>query len=277
MRAYRYLMLVSAMVILGCTKSVLAQDGNLIEYSYGGFAGGFQSMGPMLLPPMLKIYQSGDMILLQDNSAWIGHIDIKLLNKLKKSLARNPILKTTKLFPNLKGGSPGYHGGMAYIRYLDGQAEIIIASLRLPSGGSWARLIEELYLYVPSTYTLFVPAQLTVLTYPGGSWQKPIEWPFSNTLPLSGRKEAEELLITDPKVIQFILSHLNGGFSWIQVVVSEGSIITTLHVKAVPAWYEPMHIEMMLGFLWMDYELEQEHPQDNNKPEQGLPIVGECP
>jgi hypothetical protein len=63
------------------------------------------------------------------------------LEKLKRDLANNPLLRSTRLIPVRNGGVISLHGGMAYVRYRDGDYEIVVATLSHPRGGDYLRPI----------------------------------------------------------------------------------------------------------------------------------------
>lgn len=256
---------VVAAICLLTSLSVWCQEGNLVEYSYGGFGDGMQYAGPMLLPPMLKVYQDGKVIFCKDDGVWIGRLDANRLERLKSKLSRSQLLKSTRLVPTTKGHLAGFHGGMAYIRYLEGDKEVLLGSLLLPTRGPWHRFVKELWNFLPQQYTAFVPESIEVRVYPGSSWQKPTPWPFTDKVRLSGRPAGEVLRIADAELIQLVFGHLGGGFSWIQFVASEGDQVTTVHLKSVPGWYEPEKIELALGFMWSDYDTEQKRLEDSPK------------
>lgn len=233
------------------------EDGNLVEYSYGGFAEGDLISGPMLFPPIVKIYQDGRIVFIDDRGIWHGQVHESPLKKLTSYLASNSLLHETRLIPVKKGVSPGFHGGMAYIRYLDGEKEVIIGALRIPTSGPWDRLLKEIRACIPSSYSSFQPASVSVSVWRGSTWDTPVQWPFISTIPLAPEADevARYLLVEDPKAIFFILQHARGGFSWLQCAVADARETYSIHIESVPGWYEPSGIEAVLGGL--AYEAKQ--------------------
>jgi len=229
-------------------SSVKAQEANLIEYSYGAFAEGFEFGGPMLLPPKVKIYQSGRVVFWNSRGIWTGQIEERRLEKLRRTLARSELLRESRILPVKRGRSLGMHGGMAYLRYLEGGEQVLVAVMSLPRRGPWQRLVGLLSSYIPSSYRSFLPNSALVRIRSGGSWQDPVPWPFEEELSLARAVGSEEML-SDPRMISFVLAHLSPGFSWLEVIVSEKGREFSLSLQAVPGWYDPDDTEMTLGLM----------------------------
>ncbi|HBL26495.1 MAG TPA: hypothetical protein DD490_06645 [Acidobacteria bacterium] len=221
-----------------------------MEYSYGGFGEIEGFTDPMLLPPMVKIYQDGRIVFIDDRGIWQGRVQERRLARLKAYLAKQPLLKETGLIRVQKGEPPGLHGGMAYIKYLDGEHQVVIGSLLLPTAGPWHRIVEEIRSVIPSSSSSFIPESVTVFVFPGGRWGSPVQWP-APYIPLapSAAEDGGELTVSDREVASFILQHASVGFSWLQCVVLDGGQTYSLHIKSVPGWYQPEELERVLGGL----------------------------
>jgi hypothetical protein len=167
----------------------------------------------MLLPPIVKIYRDGRIVFLDDRGVWEGKLPARRLDRLTTRLAANPLLKGTRLIPIRKGRSAGLHGGMAYIRYLEAENEVVIGALLLPSGGPWDRLVREIRGHIPSSYASFHPEAVSVRVFRGSSRAEPVPWPFSSTVPLSPHADqfGDLLTVSDPSLISFLLQHVSGG------------------------------------------------------------------
>jgi hypothetical protein len=230
-------------------------DGNLIEYSFGGFAEGDVMLMPMLLPPVVKIYADGRVVFRDDPGFLQGQLPPERLERLKRRLSGNALLKATRLVPVKKGGAAGFHGGMAYIRYRDGADEVVIGALCLPHSGPWARLVREIRSFIPTAYWRFVPAAASVSVHTGGTWGEPTPWPFSAKLPLSKLAQAETAIpVDDRSVIAFLFGHFDSGFSWLDMRALEGGKGYSIKLDSVPGWYEPSDLSSLLGSLAYDAE-----------------------
>lgn len=230
----------------------LAQERNLIEYSIGGYAEGDSGspVPPMLLPPAVKIYESGRIVFLNERGVWEGQIEERRLKKLRHILARNKLLQKTQVLPVKKGEPLGYHGGIAYVRYLDGENEVIVAVLESPRRGPWRRLVDLLYSWRPPSYHSFVPKAVVVSIVQG---KQPdgdaVPWPFKNELSLRGREDDSEVTLSDPRMVNFVLRHMVRGFSWLETITSEDGAELGLTISSVPGWFESEDLGVTLGFL----------------------------
>src|SRR2546428_1794788 len=218
-----------------------AQDGNLIEYGMGGFADGGHG-APMLYPPEVKIYSNGTIVFADKEGYWQGAIDPKRLERLKRDLAGNALLKKSQLLRVTNGGLISMHGGMAYIRYRDGGNEKVVAVLSHPHRGPYPRLLNRIREEIPSTYSRFRPEEITFRLYRGRSWVTPVDWPFATHL-------REGMVLTEPAEIAFVIDHSFGGFSWLQTNVRENGSDYEIILESARGWYEPDILGAMLDDL----------------------------
>jgi hypothetical protein len=233
------------MLLAAAAAQAQSRDGNLIEYGMGGFADGGWGP-PMLFPPEVKIYRDGRIVFAQKEGVWEGRLEPKRLQRLERELAKNTLLQKSQLLPVRNGGLISMHGGIAYIRYRDGEDEVIVAVLSHPHRGPYVRLLNTIRDEIPSTYRRFRPEELSFRLYPGSSWQTPVRWPFSATLPL---REGVPITTTDREAVAFILDRAFGGFSWLQTNVTEAGCDYEIIVESVPDWYEPGVLAMTLEML----------------------------
>lgn len=167
------------------------KDRNLIEYSYGSYGDGSSEIGmPMLWPPLVKIYQDGRIIFYSknDNKFYAGNIDSQRLERLKKKFANEEFLQKSR-FIEMKGGLINIHGGLSYIRYLDGDNEVLISTEVSPRGGTWMRIINSVRNCLPDKRVVFYPEKIEVETWEDTSklpsLTEPTAWPFGDKVRLS--------------------------------------------------------------------------------------------
>jgi len=242
----RIVTIVAFTVLLTARARAGTQDGNLIEYGMGGFADGGYGP-PMLYPPEVKIYADGRIVFGDKDGIWQGIVTPHRLEKLKRDLANYSLLRSTRLIPVRNGGLISLHGGMAYIRYRDGDDEIVIATLSHPRGGDYVRLLHRIRAEIPNQYSSFRPKSLRVGLYRGRAWRDPVAWPFTS-IRLAG---SDSINVTDPAAIALILDHSFGGFSWMQTNVQEDGVDYELILQSVPGWFEPQELGTTLEMLHM--------------------------
>ncbi len=246
------LLFVSCLAI--ALPAMARDDGNLIEYSYGGFAEGMEWAGPMLYPPPVKIYADGRIVFFEDSRFWVGTVEPRKLERLERHLARNDLLSETyRLIPVRKGSSPGYHGGMAYIRYLSGEDEILVGATLLPSSGPWARLVDRVRDCIPSEYRTFLPAEARFSVHTRESPTDARPWPFSASHSL----EAEDSVVfSNPEVLAAVFGDMNDGFSWLSASFSEGEQVYLLMLDEVPGWFDDSGLSALLGAMYVEQREE---------------------
>lgn len=233
---------------LAFTSAAWAGDENLIEYSYGGFTeAGQDRTGPMLLPPIVKIYRDGRIVFLDERGLWQGRLGERELRRYEARLAAEPLLKATGVIPVEKGAPAGLHGGMAYIRYLDGREEVVVGAMILPKSGRWSRVISELRSHIPTSYSTFKADSVSVQVLRQGR-RGGLAWPFGDELPLLPHVD-RSLEIRGERMASFVLRHSRIGFSWLECGVVDGGQAYSLIVSGVPGWYEPSILAIVLGSL----------------------------
>jgi hypothetical protein len=200
----------------------------------------------MLYPPEVKIYADGRVVFGDKDGIWDGKLDQDRLERLKRDLANNSLLRKTALLPVRNGGSLGFHGGMGYIRYRDGDDEVLVAVLSQPRRGPYIRLLGRIRAEIPREYASFRPKSLSITVYDGATWRQPVPWPFSATIPIV---KGDPITISDPAAAAFVIDHSFGGFSWLQANVTENGKDYSLMLKSVPGWYEPDELELKLRAL----------------------------
>jgi hypothetical protein len=229
---------------LFCALAAAADDGNLIEYGRGGFGDGGWGP-PMLTPPDVKIYSDGRIVFGDAKGIWEGRVDPRRLARLKRDLGRNPLLKRTQLLHVKNGGLISMHGGMAYIRYGDGDSEIFVAVESHPRSGPYVALLRRIRDEIPDAYASFRPSSISFRVYEHSTWREPVAWPFPET-PLAGRKSSDIVTVTDPKAIALLVDNSFGGFSWLQCNVSENGQNYSLMIDRVPGWFEQSEVALKL-------------------------------
>ncbi len=125
------------------------RDNNLIEFSRGSY--GNMSRKAMLWRPFVKIYQDGKIIHYEgdeDRRFYLSQLEPQQLESLKKRLAGEKYLWRSR-FIEMEGDDINVQGGVSYIRYLDGNKEILLATDVKPRGGPWVQLTETIWEYVP--------------------------------------------------------------------------------------------------------------------------------
>lgn len=235
-------------VALSCAAFAFASDdGNLIEYGRGGFGDG--GIGPpMLYPPEVKIYRDGRIVFGDEKGIWTGRVDPKRLARLERDLEREPLLRESQHLKVTNGRLISMHGGVAYIRYLDGSQEKLVAVTLHPKRGPYVNLLRRIREEIPSAYQSFRPASISFHVYPGSSWREPVEWPFKD-ITLAGHASADSINVTDPRAIALVIDHSFGGFSWLQTNVRENGIAYELMLEKVPGWFEPEDLAWTLYSL----------------------------
>jgi hypothetical protein len=222
------------------------QDGNLIEYGMGGFADGGHGP-PMLYPPEVKIYADGRIVFADKEGYWQGTLEPKRLERLRNDLARNELLKESQLLKVRNGGLISMHGGMAYIRYRNGDDEVLVAVLSHPHRGPYPTLLNRIRQEIPDAYSRFRPNEIAFRVYPGSTWVEPVDWPFAATIPLQGRSQS--IIVTDRAAIAFVIDHGFGGFSWLQTNVRENGKTWEIILESARGWYEPQFLGVTLDDL----------------------------
>lgn len=86
------------------------------------------------------------------------------------------------------------HGGVSYIRDLDGDKEILLATEVKPRAGPWVQFPDEIWEYVPDNHEhVYYPDSLRVQTWEDESEftdQNPSAWPFGQQIQLRPKPES---------------------------------------------------------------------------------------
>lgn len=219
---------------------------NLFEYGYGGFAEGSVRVGPLLLPPLIKIDQMGFATIVQKGKVMCGTIPQKPLEKFKKSLEKNELLSRDQLLHLKKGANAGiHHGGMSYIRYLDNDDEIIVGAYRIPESGPMRQIIKKARRLKLVGKRVFDPPWVQVDIRASPAFGKEIDWPFEDN-PVGSLPER----ITDSIIISFLMSHPTSSSSmWLEVRVKDKNKTQNIIFADVPYWQPGKNVNFRLGAL----------------------------
>ena len=240
------LLLASASLSPVCAE---LRDGNLIEYSQGAY--GNMSRKAMLMPPFVKVYQDGKVIHYDNDGEgnrafYVSQLESKQLDSLKKFLANEKYLSRSR-FIDMDGDYINVHGGVSYIRYLDGDKEILIATEVKPRGGPWKQLTEAIFEYVPDDHeNLYYPSSIQVQTWVETSEdteQNAEVWLFSKKLKLSPKLKT----ISDPEIIQYLFDRLNYVFSFFTWDFKENDKRYSMALVGAPGWFEPDYLNKALA------------------------------
>ena len=241
-----------AVVVLfgvGALHSVYAglRDNNLIEFSRGSYPN--MSTKALLWPPFVKIYQDGKVIHYegdQDPRFYVSQLSQQQLDALKKRLAGENYLWRSR-FIDMEGDYINVHGGVSYIRYLDGDKEIILATNVKPRRGPWVKLTEDIWNYVPGDHKrVYYPDSIGVQTWENTSEygeQNPSTWPFSQQIRLHSKLKA----ISNPEIIHHMFDKLSGVFSFFVWDFRDNQKRYSIALENVPGWFEPDYTNKALA------------------------------
>lgn len=223
------------------------RDNNLIEFSQGSYLN--MSTRALLWPPVLKIYQDGKVIHYEsdkDCRFYVSQLEPSQLASLKKFLAAEWYLKKSR-FIDMPGDWINVHGGVSYIRYLDGGQETILATEVKPKGGPWVRLTDAIWEYVPEDHEHFYyPASIGVQTSENTSdYCDPNapEWPFKNKIRLNPKLKN----ISDPEIIQNLFDRLSGIFSFYVWDFKQDGKMYSVFLVHSPGWLEQDYLNKALA------------------------------
>jgi hypothetical protein len=215
----KYFIWALCVLVLFCAGSLSPiyaglRDNNLIEFSRGSY--GNMSRKAMLWPPFVKIYQDGKVIHYEgdeDRRFYVSQLDPQQLESLKKRLAGEKYLWKSR-FIDMPGEDINVHGGVSYIRYLDGDKEILLATEVKPRSGPWVELTNAIWEYVPDDHEqIYYPNSIGLHTWEDISQfsdQNPPTWPFSKQIQLHAKLK----MISDPEIIHYLFDRLTGVFSF---------------------------------------------------------------
>ncbi len=220
------------------------RDNNLIEFSQGAY--GNMSRKAMLRPPFVKIYQDGKVIHYDSDGKgtsafYVSQLEPTRLDALKKFLAGEKYLARSR-FIDMDGDDINVHGGVSYIRYLDGDKEILLGTEVKPRGGPWKQLTDAIFEYVPDDHeNFFYPSVLQVQTWQDTSEdtdENPDAWPFGKQIKLSPKLKT----ISDAEIVHHLFDHLNYIFSFFVWDFKENDKRYSIALESVPGWFEPDYI-----------------------------------
>src|SRR5882672_2664058 len=222
------------------------RDNNLIEFSRGSY--GNMSVRAMLWPPFVKIYQDGKVIHFEseEKGFYLSHLDAQALDSLKKRLSSEHYLYKSR-FIEMPGDEINVHGGVSYIRYLDGDKEILLATEVRPLKGPWVELTELISSYVPEDHTqLYYPDAIGIQTWIDDSEfsdPDPPSWPFTKQLPLTPKLKT----ISNPEIIRYMFDRLHGVFSFYTWDFKDDKKRYSIALTEVPGWFEQKYINKALA------------------------------
>ena len=240
-----------AVVCVGSLRSVHAglHDNNLIEFSFGSY--GNMSRRAWLWPPFVKIYQDGTIIHYErenDGRFFVSHLTEEQLVSLKKRLAGEKYLWKSR-FIEMAGEELNVHGGVSYIRYLNGDNEILLATEVKPRGGPWVQLTEAIWTYVPNdSREPYYPARIGVHAGEDNSDytdRNPPAWPFDKRIKLSSKLK----MISDPEVIHYLFDRLERSFSFYVWNFKQDDKQYSIFLHNSPGWFEQDYLNKVITKL----------------------------
>ena len=204
----------------------------------------------MLWPPVLKIYQDGRVVHFEgeeDCRFFVSQLEPQQLDALKKFLAAEWYLKKSR-FIDMPGDNINVHGGVSYIRYLDGAKEIVLATEVKPKGGPWVKLTDAIWEYVPEDHhRVYYPASIRVETTDDTDNEycdpNAPEWPFKNKIRLNPKLKT----ISDPEIIQHLFDRLRGIFSFYVWEFKQDDKRYSVFLVNSRGWYEQDYLNKALA------------------------------
>ena len=222
------------------------RDNNLIEFSRGSYPN--MSLEAILWPPFVKIYQDGKVIHYEgdeDPRFFISQLNPAHLDSLKKRLASEKYLLKSR-FIDMPGDFINVHGGVSYIRYLDGKKEILLATEVKPKGGPWVQLTEAIWEYVPDDHEhVYYPDSIGVEIWENDSEYSepnPPSWPFKDQIQLRPKLKT----ISNPEVIRYLFDRLTGVFSFFTWDFKHQRKSYSIALVGSPRWFVQDHINKQL-------------------------------
>lgn len=202
----------------------------------------------MLWPPTVKVYQDGKIIHFEskEKGFYVSRLEAQVLESLKKRLSSEQYLRKSR-FIDMEGDFINVHGGVSYIRYLDGDKEILLATEVIPRKGPWVDLTELIWSYMPEDHTrLYYPDAIGLQTWEDDSDvadPDPPMWPFSKQLPLRLKPK----MISDPEIIRYLFDRLKGVFSFYVWDFKDEGKRYSIALVNVPGWFEQKYINKALA------------------------------
>lgn len=147
----------------------------------------------------------------------------------------------------MEGDDFAVHGGVSYIRYLDGDKEILVATEIKPRGGPWVQLTDAIWQYVPDDHShVYYPALIGVFTASETSEytdQNPPVWPFGKKLKLSSKVKT----ISNREVIEYLFDDLKSKFFWYVWDFKQDDARYSITLANSPGWFEPDYLNKALA------------------------------
>jgi hypothetical protein len=158
----------------------------------------------------------------------------------------------------MDGDEINVHGGVSYMRYLDGDKEILLATEVIPRKGPWVDLTKLIWSYVPEDHTQhYYPDTIGVQTWGDDSDEtdhEPPGWPFSKQLQLRLKPKT----ISDPEIIRYFFDRLKGIFSFYVWDFKDNGKRYSVALTEVPGWFEQKYINKALALVRKNGYLETE-------------------
>ncbi len=249
-RAYPFATCLFVIFVTGVAFPAYAglRDNNLIEFSHGAYPNHVRGHpDAMLYPPYVKIYQDGKVIYFDDShfKFYVARLDAQELDTLKKRLSTDPYLRKSR-FIEMDGDDINVHGGVSYIRYLDGDKETLLATEVHPQRGPWVQLTELIGDYVPEKREPYYPSVIEILTWEDVSQytnQNPPAWPFTDEPRLGPKLKT----VSSPEIIRYLFERLNRVFSFFVWEFSAGGKRYALALAGAPGWFDQKYINKALA------------------------------
>lgn len=196
----------------------------------------------MLWPPFVKIYQDGTVIHYNDseNKFYVGRLDTNALESIKRRLSSEKYLSTSR-FIDMNGDQINVHGGVSYIRYLDGDNEVLLATEVKPQTGRWRLLTEVVRSYIPDAREPYYPASIKVQTWEDESEYSepnPPVWPFASELQLRRKPK----MISKPEITRYLFQRMDGVFSFFVWDFKDNGKRYAIALIEVPGWFEQSYL-----------------------------------
>lgn len=249
-----------ALITIGLFLSTVhaaSSSENLFEYAYASYGDGGLEI-PMPHPPILKVYKDGLAIFQKGEKYFIGRIESQKLRHLIDKLSTTSLLKRSEFVEIKKGDMVGLHGGVAYLRYLDRDKQIVIATEVLPESGGWAKVVRMVQGYLPRNAAPFYPESIrlriinTHFNCVKGAENSPDIWPLTNNLRLGSSEQVVE--IEDAEIIRYLFQSMySAGSLWFTWGYCEEGKHFRLELDHVSDWYND-ESRLIVGWFARDLQ-----------------------
>ena len=148
----------------------------------------------------------------------------------------------------MPGEDINVHGGVSYIRYLDGEKEILLATEVKPQKGKWVELTDLLWSYIPEDHSQhYYPEVIGVDPWRHDSDSDysdpdPPVWPFGQQLPLTPKLKT----ISNPEIIRYLFDRLHGVFSFYVWDFKDNGKRYSVALLEVPGWLQQKYLNKAL-------------------------------